>query len=160
MFGTLNPQEIEEFLKKQFIGRIGCHADGKTYVVPISYAYDGKNIYCHTQEGMKIKMMRENPSVCFEVDTLETMATWKSVIGYGSFQEITDKEERAKALHILLSRVYPFISSKKMQLGEHWPFEPDDPNEIKGVVFKIHLSEKTGRCEINEDPWYYNKVNG
>ena len=155
MFGTLNPKEIEDFLKKQFIGRLGCHANNKTYVVPISYAYDGEFVYCHTQEGMKTKMMRENPDVCFEVDSLETLATWKSIIAWGKFVEVTDKNERARALKVLLNRVYPFISTKKMHLGEHWPFVPDNLNEIKGVVFKIKLSEKSGRFEVNDEPWNY-----
>ncbi len=162
MFGTLTNEQIDDLLKKQFIGRIGCHSKGLTYVVPISYAYDGQYIYCHTMEGgMKVKMMKENPEVCFEVDSLEMMATWKSVIAWGKFEEITNKEERSKALKVLLSRVYPFISSKKMQLGDQWPFVPDDPNEIKGIVFRIKLREKTGKYEVNEEPWYYtNKIKG
>jgi hypothetical protein len=155
MFGSLNSKEIEEFLKKQFIGRIGCHAKNKTYVVPISYAYDGQFVYCHTQEGLKTKMMRENPHICFEVDALETMATWKSIIAWGKYVEVDDKNDRAKALKVLLNRVYPFISTKKMHLGEDWPFAPDNLNDIKGVVFKIELSEKTGRFEVNDEPWNY-----
>ncbi len=160
MFGSLTNKEIEELLKRQFLGRIGCHTDDLTYVVPISYAYDGENIYCHTHEGMKTKMMRKNPNLCFEVDSLENMATWKSVIAWGKFEEVTEEAERAKALRVLLSRVYPFISSKKMHLGEQWPFVPDDLNSIKGIVFKIKLTEKTGRYEVNDEPWYYNNIKG
>src|ERR1700759_2296059 len=126
MFGTLNENEIEEFIRNQFIGRIGCCLNNKIYVVPISYAYDGECVYCHTQEGLKISMMRENPAVCFEVDALETLATWKSAIAFGKYIEIVDVNERAKALQILLNRVYPFISTEKMHLGEHWPFAPDN----------------------------------
>ena len=53
MFGTLNPIEIESVLHGQIIGRIGCHIDNTTYVVPISYAYDGEFIYALTNEGLK-----------------------------------------------------------------------------------------------------------
>ena len=42
-----------------------------------------------------------------------------------------------------------------MHLGEDWPFAPDNLNDIKGVVFKIELSEKTGRFEVNDEPWNY-----
>lgn len=139
--------EIKEMLGKHFIGRIGCHAKGKTYVVPISYAFDGKYVYCHTHEGMKLNMMRENPNVCFEVDSMENKTIWKSIIAWGRFEEISDLQERSNALKILMGRVYPFIMSKKMQLGAHWPFLPDDLNNIKGVVFRISVEEKTGRFE-------------
>jgi hypothetical protein len=36
MFGRLNLEEIDELLHQQIIGRIGCHSDGVTYIVPIS----------------------------------------------------------------------------------------------------------------------------
>jgi nitroimidazol reductase NimA-like FMN-containing flavoprotein (pyridoxamine 5'-phosphate oxidase superfamily) len=147
MFGELLDAEIREMLSKHFIGRIGCHAKGKTYVVPISYAFDGKSIYCHTQEGMKLTMMRENPMVCFEVDSMENKTIWKSIILWGKFAEISDITERNKGLKILLDRAFPFVLSKKMQLGAHWPFPPDDLNNIKGVVFTIEVLEMTGRFE-------------
>jgi nitroimidazol reductase NimA-like FMN-containing flavoprotein (pyridoxamine 5'-phosphate oxidase superfamily) len=149
MFGVLTAAEIDSLVKSQLIGRIGCHNEEMVYVVPISYAYDGEKIYCHTQEGMKVKMMRENPNVCFEVDILENMSSWKSVIAWGTFEEIIDAEQRAKALKVLLNRAYPFINIKKMQLGEHWPFIPADLNSIKGIVFAIKIKEKTGRYETN-----------
>jgi nitroimidazol reductase NimA-like FMN-containing flavoprotein (pyridoxamine 5'-phosphate oxidase superfamily) len=150
MFGTLSNKEIEQVLHDQYLGRIGCHAENLTYVVPISYAYDGQSIYCHTQEGMKTKMMRKNPYVCFQVDSFEAMAAWKSVIAWGKFEELTKPAAREEALKILLNRNYPIISSQKMHLGEDWPFWPDDLNDIGGIVFKIELDRKTGRYEIND----------
>ena len=80
MFGSLDKQQIEQVLHHQLVGRIGCHDNGLTYVVPISYAYDGNFIYGHTSEGMKIRIMRKNPNVCFQVDEMENMGNWKSVI--------------------------------------------------------------------------------
>jgi uncharacterized protein len=111
-------------LNKQFIGRIGWHAKGKTYVVPINYAYDGKYIYCHTHEGMKTKIMCENPEVCFETDVMESTTTWKSVIAWGEFEELTNEEERACAFNILLGHAFPFMISKalKTELGMHYHF--------------------------------------
>ena len=78
MLGTLIPIQIDKVLKEGLLGRIGCSGEGKTYVVPISYAYDGNFIYCHTHEGLKTKMMRENPNICFEVEEMKDMANWKS----------------------------------------------------------------------------------
>jgi hypothetical protein len=42
MFGKLSSIEIEEVLTQQIIGRIACHANDMSYIVPISYAYDGE----------------------------------------------------------------------------------------------------------------------
>jgi nitroimidazol reductase NimA-like FMN-containing flavoprotein (pyridoxamine 5'-phosphate oxidase superfamily) len=59
----LTREGIDELLREEIVGRIGCHADGETYVVPVIYAYDGEAFYAYSIEGKKIRMMRENPSV-------------------------------------------------------------------------------------------------
>ena len=40
MFGKLENAQMKKWFAENTIGRLGCHADGRTYVVPISYAYD------------------------------------------------------------------------------------------------------------------------
>jgi nitroimidazol reductase NimA-like FMN-containing flavoprotein (pyridoxamine 5'-phosphate oxidase superfamily) len=71
MLGNLQAHQIEDVLKNQLVGRIGCSLNGETYIVPISYAYDGDYIYCHTSEGKKTAIMRNNPKVCFQVDEMK-----------------------------------------------------------------------------------------
>jgi nitroimidazol reductase NimA-like FMN-containing flavoprotein (pyridoxamine 5'-phosphate oxidase superfamily) len=152
MFGILNPQEIETVLQQQVVGRVGCHAEGLTYVVPISYGYDGKYIYGHTVEGMKIQMMRKNPVLCFEVDVMQNMANWKSVIAWGKFEELTEEPGRQQGIRKLHERILPMISSATTKLSDDWPFTPKDINTIKGIVYRIKLTKKTGRFENNSTP--------
>lgn len=149
MLGKLEKEEIEEVLTRQVIGRIGCHADGITYIVPISYAYDGVFVYGHTREGMKINMMRKNAKVCFEVDELKDMANWKSVIAWGVFEELINEDDRKQGLKKLTQRILPIISSETTHLFPHWPFPSEDLSCIKGIVFRIRLHEKSGRFETN-----------
>lgn len=147
MFGTLTTHEVEEVLHRQVIGRIACHADEETYLVPISYAYDGQFVYVHTRPGKKIDMMRKNPAVCFETDAMENMANWKSVIAQGFYEEISQPDERRAALDALLQRILPIVSSETTHLTPHWPFPPDNLNDIRGIVFRIRLEQKSGRFE-------------
>lgn len=149
MFGKLNEEDIEALLKRQVIGRIGCHADNTTFIVPISYAYDDGCIYVHTKEGLKINLMRKNPSVCFEVDEMKDMANWKTVIAWGEFEELKEPEERNKGLMHLVNRLLPMVSSETTHLFPDWPFTSDDISVIKGIVFRIRLTRKTGRYESN-----------
>ena len=151
MFGHLGEDTIETVLHHQIIGHLACHANEMTYVVPISYAYEDGYIYAHTQEGMKINMMRKNSRVCFEVYSMENMGNWQCVIAWGNYEEITDEKERANALNILLKRDLPVITSKTVQLTSEWPFVPGDLNTIKGIVFRIKLTMKTGRYERTEE---------
>lgn len=150
MFGKLEEVEIEQVLSSQVVGRIGCNANNTTYIVPISYAYNSGSIYCHTYEGMKMVMMRANPLVCFEVDTMENMGNWKSVVTWGSFEELIDEKDQKAAIDILYSRKVTGIASKTLQLLPQWPFPPGDLDKVKGIVFRIRLDKKTGRFEKSE----------
>lgn len=154
MIGKLNNKEIEELIHQQIVGRIGCHADGVTYVVPISYAYDGTYVYGHTFEGMKINLMRKNPKLCFQVDNTKNLANWKSVICWGEFEELKDEESCKNALHKLNERRLPIIHSETMQVSPNWPFT-DDKDEKIGIFFRIKLTEKTGRFEKSKDEYFF-----
>lgn len=147
MIGNLTDNQIDTLLKKEVIGRIGCATDDNLYVVPISYVYDGKNIYAHTYEGLKTKAMRKNPKVCFEVDDIKDLANWSSVIAWGTYNEITEKKERNEALKLLLDRHLPVASSVTTHLGKSWPFYNDELDSIDGIVFKIALNSRTGKFE-------------
>lgn len=148
MFGTLSEEGIEKLIKEQLVGRIGCHANGITYVVPLSYAYDGNYIYGRTFDGMKMQILRQNPKVCFQVDDTQNLANWRSVILWGVFEELTDAAQRKEALVALSSRTLPIEHSGTMELSAHWPFTSEsEMNDIKGIVFRIHLLRKTGRFE-------------
>jgi nitroimidazol reductase NimA-like FMN-containing flavoprotein (pyridoxamine 5'-phosphate oxidase superfamily) len=150
MIGKLTSEEIESLLQQQFTGHLGCQDKDTVYVVPVSYAYDGGNIYCHSLEGQKVAMMRNNPKVCFQVDEMKDMANWKSVITWGNFEEIDDEMERRKALHILSARRLPISSSITTHLGQAWPFTDEGANVldgITGIFFRISLTEKTGEYE-------------
>src|SRR6266542_2301801 len=126
MIDILSNDQIEEVLKKHFVGRIGCHNDDDIYVVPVSYAYDGKYVYVRSFEGKKLEMMRKDPKVCFQVDDMQNMANWRSVIAWGEFEELSDMTERNKALRLLIERQLPLFSSETTHLSVNWPFPPKD----------------------------------
>lgn len=152
MQGELTHNDIESFLKGQSIGRIACHAGGKSYLFPITYIYEEGNIYCYGHEGMKIRMMRENPQVCFEVDSVENSNEWKSVVAWGIFEEIKNEGLRTKLMETIIVRTMSFFGSKALQreLKENYPYLPDDTRTMKGIVFRLALKEKTGRFEVKE----------
>ena len=147
MLGDLTLNQIEMVLQRETIGRIGCHADNTTYVVPIIYAYDGQFVYGHTKEGMKIDMMRKNPKVCFEVDTIENMSNWRSVIAWGTFEELTTPEERQAGMQQLIDRVMPLLTGETTfshsMINGHGKYI----EAMKGIVYRIKLTKKTGRYE-------------
>lgn len=151
MLGTLNQDQIDAVLSSQSYGRIGCSAEGRIYVVPVSYAYDGCYIYGHSSSGMKLRMMRLNPEVCFEVDRVENMANWQSVIAWGTYEELHG-EEAMSGLKFLLGRLIPYITSETTT-PMHGIIDPvahhanNHGHNSGATVYRIRLHEKTGRFE-------------
>lgn len=152
MIGELTPAEIDSFLKTQSIARIGCHTDGKTYVVPITYAYDNNAFIGHSAEGLKIWMMRANRNVCVEVDSMSDPGNWTCVIGQGHFEELSG-EEAVQAMNTLKQRFADVLASATA-LPHHGavdhPVAFDRKKNLarnKPVIYRISLREKSGRFE-------------
>lgn len=144
MLGELTNQQIETLLQSECICRIGCHADGETYVVPVSYAYDGNSFFCHSADGLKTHMMRKNPDVCVEVEAMVDLANWRSVIAKARYVELEGDDAR-KALEFLVQRLLPIMASA----SSHPMHEQhaQDRRGLKAVAFRLDLKDKTGRYE-------------
>jgi nitroimidazol reductase NimA-like FMN-containing flavoprotein (pyridoxamine 5'-phosphate oxidase superfamily) len=144
----LSDDEVDQALRSEVVGRLGCHAEGKTYVVPVLYAYDGQFIYGHTNEGMKLRMLRANPLVCFEVDHSEGLANWQSVIAWGQFEELYGmKADRAEQL--LVDRIKLFLADTNRRLPRAQgdvEGQPDGRMPRRAVVYRIGLTERSGRA--------------
>jgi nitroimidazol reductase NimA-like FMN-containing flavoprotein (pyridoxamine 5'-phosphate oxidase superfamily) len=141
----LRAEQIDQVLRSEVIGRIGCHTDGKTYVVPIAYVYDGQYIYGHTGDGMKLRMLRANPHVCFEVDHIEGLTNWQSVIAWGRFEELRGAEAD-RAVRLLADRIRPLVADNETHSVDS-DARRTALEEQRPVVYRISLTERSGRYD-------------
>jgi uncharacterized protein len=106
---------IEGILSKSLICRIGMICDGIPYIVPLNYGYNKNTIYMHSaSEGKKIDILKKNSNVCFEIeDTTEIIekdlacdwaTKYRSLIGYGTVEIITEYEQKKRGLDIIMSQ--------------------------------------------------------
>jgi hypothetical protein len=112
-------------------------------VVPVSYVYDGDAVYGHSADGLKVRMMRKSPDVCFEVDEIDDLANWRSVIAWGKYEELKG-DVAAAAMNLLSSRLAPLTASETA--GPAGRGKGHAGNGIE-VAYRIRLSERTGRFE-------------
>jgi nitroimidazol reductase NimA-like FMN-containing flavoprotein (pyridoxamine 5'-phosphate oxidase superfamily) len=137
----LPPDEIEDLLRTAIVGRIACCAhgigggDGRPYVVPLAYGYDGEAMYAHSGVGRKIRMMRAQPLVSVEVDEAEASDRWRSVIAEGIYEELSEPGARAHALAV----IYPDPTSRPHL-------------DRQTIVYRIRLTAKSGRFEVPAAP--------
>jgi nitroimidazol reductase NimA-like FMN-containing flavoprotein (pyridoxamine 5'-phosphate oxidase superfamily) len=149
MINELDIAEIDRVLESECFGRLGCHSRDRTYVVPMTYAYDGSSIIGHTGAGLKVRMMRENPKVCFEVDRMNDDGGWQSVIVHGRFEELHGDEAESA-----LQRLFDHLDTVERRqgvppthgTGRFTPWREQTAVRSE-VIFRIRVEEKTGRSE-------------
>jgi nitroimidazol reductase NimA-like FMN-containing flavoprotein (pyridoxamine 5'-phosphate oxidase superfamily) len=149
MLGTLSAAEIEDLLRSEVVARVGCQADGRVYIVPITYAYDGESLIAHSAEGLKLRIMRANPQVCVEVDRVDNLAEWRSVIAQGRFEELRGANASA-ALVQLRERFRPLLvvsETSQPSDGLHEGESLIHRGNGGARLYRIHLFDKTGRFE-------------
>jgi nitroimidazol reductase NimA-like FMN-containing flavoprotein (pyridoxamine 5'-phosphate oxidase superfamily) len=130
----LSAEGIEALLRTAIVGRIACcghglTGDGRPYLVPLAYGFDGDAVYAHSGPGRKLDLMRSEPRVTFEVDEAKASDRWRSVIAEGTFEEIEDPRQREAALVVI------YGPTGVPDLG------------AQTVVFRIRLTSRSGRYE-------------
>jgi nitroimidazol reductase NimA-like FMN-containing flavoprotein (pyridoxamine 5'-phosphate oxidase superfamily) len=130
----LAAEGIDALLRSAIVGRIACcghgvAGDGRPYLVPLAYGYDGEAVYAHSGPGRKLDLMRAEPRVTFEVDEAEAPDRWRSVIAEGTFEEIIEPTQRDAALAVI------YGADGTPELGP------------QTVVFRIRLTSRSGRYE-------------
>ncbi|MFN8591537.1 MAG: pyridoxamine 5'-phosphate oxidase family protein [Thermomicrobiales bacterium] len=132
---VLPEDQIEELLRTAIVGRIACcghgvTGDGRPYLVPLAYGYDGEAVYAHSGPGRKLDLMRAEPRVTFEVDEAVAPDRWRSVIAEAIFEEIHEPQARDRALRL----IYP-------EPGEIPALDPHT------VIYRLRLTARSGRYE-------------
>ena len=149
-------EAIENIIKNSFICRLAMLDGEVPYIVPVNYGYEDNAIFIHSApEGKKIDLLKANNRVCFEleygVDLIkkEMACDWttryKSIIGYGTIEIITDLQGKKHGLDIIMSHngrennnVYKEKALDRM------------------VILKLNIQRFTGKqlmsCLCVEDP--------
>lgn len=144
----LTAAECEEFLRDATVGRLGCAHKGQPYIVPISlyFGREEKCFYGFSTVGRKIEWMRENPSVCIEVDAISDPHQWTTVLVMGRYEELDASGEqrpaRQRALDLFQEHSRWWLpGSAKLSSG----VEHGSP-----VIYRIHISSVSGRRAVRQ----------
>lgn len=134
---AMDDEGIERLLSTALVGRIAYASpsvnNGRPSIVPLAYGYDGEAVYAVGPVGQKIRVMREQPLVSFEVDTAEAEDRWQSVVAEGTYEELSEPMLRAHGLSVIFrDREVP-------------------PIPAGHVVYRIVLTSKTGRFEVPDE---------
>jgi nitroimidazol reductase NimA-like FMN-containing flavoprotein (pyridoxamine 5'-phosphate oxidase superfamily) len=113
----MTPADMHALLERESFGHLGCARDGRPYVVPMNYAYDGKELYFFTTEGMKTQFIQSNPQVCLQVEEITDSTHWRSVMVIGKAEQLTGNEDMQRAMKLITDRnpsLTPAISATQL----------------------------------------------
>ncbi len=153
-------QEMELLLEEAAVGRLAVTTKDGPYVVPVNFAFETGHIYFHSADvGTKMGLMKENPSVCFEVDqyirTVEASSlcgydtAYRSVIAFGKARILEDAEEKAKALRLIVSKYVRPEEARKLEtriVEAH-----RSSHGSRTIVVDILIQQMTGKHHVPED---------
>ena len=114
--------------------------------MPVNYVYKDEYIYAHSGNGKKIEMMRQNPKVCFQVDQISDIFSWKSVILWGTYEELFG-EERQQAMQGLIQKVM----SQRTKASQEPSHAISAEHQDNLIVYRIRITYGSGRFETHED---------
>jgi uncharacterized protein len=96
--------EMVALLLRGRMGHLGCSRDGHPYVVPMNYAFDSECIYFFTTEGTKTEYISANHEVCFQVEEIEDVRNWSSVMALGPAERLDKPEEMERTMQLIAER--------------------------------------------------------
>jgi nitroimidazol reductase NimA-like FMN-containing flavoprotein (pyridoxamine 5'-phosphate oxidase superfamily) len=137
----LSDNDCRAVLQRAAMGRLGCALDNQPYVVPVYFAYDGRDIYSFSTLGQKIEWMRANPKVCLQVDEMREESHWLSVIANGRYQELLQPQhdiEIANARKALEKHHRWWLNAmaeRRMKMGDQY---------IEPLFFRMQVDSLTG----------------
>jgi uncharacterized protein len=138
-FSVLTTAECHALLASQYVGRLAFTFRDRVDIEPVHYVFRDGRIWGRTQHGTKVQVLAHHPWVAFEVDKVDALFTWQSVVVHGRVEfpdpdgSVQDQEKFAAGVEAFRSLVPE-------------AFTPDDPTPDRDLVFLLPLHDVEGRA--------------
>lgn len=139
VFRELSRAECVRILKRNHVGRLAFAFRDRVDIEPVHYVFAEDWLHGRTAPGTKISVLHRQPWVAVEVDEVDGLFDWRSVVMHGSVY-ILDPNRSANDREIFartLTHVRKLVPSA---------LDADDPTPQRTVLFRIHVDSLTGRA--------------
>jgi nitroimidazol reductase NimA-like FMN-containing flavoprotein (pyridoxamine 5'-phosphate oxidase superfamily) len=146
--GDYDRATIDPILDEALICHVGFVIDGQPFVIPTIHARDGDILYIHGSPGSRmLRTVKEGVDVCVTVTLLDGLVlarsvynhsmNYRSVVVLGRAHEVTDRDEKLRAMRCVVDQVVPGRWDDARQPNEA---------EIKGTtILAISLHEASAK---------------
>lgn len=138
-FRELTRAECDAILARNHVGRVAFTFHDHVDIEPVHYVYAEGWLHGRTAPGAKIATLRHHPWVAFEIDEVDGLFDWRSVVVHGVVHmpdgdgSATDRAAYASTLAHVRELVPEALS-------------PGDPAPMRFLPFRIHVDDVTGRA--------------
>ncbi len=137
---------LDNVINKAELCRLALVDGTKPYIIPLSFGYDGTNIYLHSaSNGKKVDILSQNNQVCLEFEAdiqLQKSAQvcnwgvrYLTVIGHGTAELLSEMSEKNYGLAQIVRHYDPSITNHQ--------FAEEELATV--LVYKISLDELVGK---------------
>ncbi|MEP7002411.1 MAG: pyridoxamine 5'-phosphate oxidase family protein [bacterium] len=134
---ALRPAECLAMLRRSVVGRMAFSFHDRVDITPIHYVYADGWLYARTSHGAKMTTLRHSQWMAFEVDEVDGLFDWRSVVVHGTVHAIEPDEGphfvRWQKGVALLRKLIPETETVR------------DPVPFRSIVFGIFIDSMSGR---------------
>jgi hypothetical protein len=116
--GDYDRATIDAILDEALVCHVGFVVDGQPFVIPTIHARDGDVLYIHGSPGSRmLRSVRGGVDLCVTVTLLDGLVLARSVYNHsmnyrsavvlGRAREVTDREEKLRAMECVVEHVVP-----------------------------------------------------
>jgi nitroimidazol reductase NimA-like FMN-containing flavoprotein (pyridoxamine 5'-phosphate oxidase superfamily) len=142
VFSALTVDECWAMLTRNNVGRIAFINDGIADIEPVHYVAGDPWLFARSAEGTKLEAFGHRPYVAFEVDEIDGVFDWRSVVAHGTVYLMSERGTRSDraAFERALESLRAFIPGT---LGK------DDPTPLRRTIYGIHVDRLSGRYAVS-----------
>ena len=137
-FRALTAAECEKVLSRNHVARLAFSFHDRVDIEPVHYVYERGWIFGRTSLGSKLTTLAHSHWVAAEVDEIDGIFDWRSVVVHGSFYTVSPDVPGAEA--DAWARGVELLRTLIPETGT-----TDDPVPFRTIIFQVKVEETTGR---------------
>jgi nitroimidazol reductase NimA-like FMN-containing flavoprotein (pyridoxamine 5'-phosphate oxidase superfamily) len=149
--GSYDRATVHAILDEALVCQLGFVADGQPFVLPTMFVRDEERLLVHgAAAGRFMRTLAEGVDACLSVTLLDGLVlarsafhhsmNYRSVLVLGQARELTDRDEKLRAMALLIDKVSPGRSARARA--------PSDKEIRATAILSIALDEVSAKIRV------------
>jgi nitroimidazol reductase NimA-like FMN-containing flavoprotein (pyridoxamine 5'-phosphate oxidase superfamily) len=149
--GTYDRATVHAILDEALVCQLGFVVDDQPFVLPTTFARDDERVFVHGAGASRMmRTLADGVPACFGVTLVDGLVlarsavhhsmNYRSVLVLGTAREVTDRDEKLRAMALLIDKVSP---------GRSTQVRPPNDKEVRATtVLSLPLEEVSAKIRV------------